>query len=170
VQVLAGGDIFPALERGAIDATEWVGPHDDEKLGFYKVAKLYYFPGWWEPGPALTFYVNRKAWDKLPRSYQEIFEAATFEASDSMQTRYDQKNPVALKRLLSAGVILKPFSDEIMAAARGASLELLEQQARQNAQYRKIYQHWKAARADLYRWFGTAELAFAQFAFKGKGS
>ncbi|HVS03469.1 MAG TPA: ABC transporter substrate-binding protein, partial [Thermoanaerobaculia bacterium] len=63
VQVLAGGDIFPALESGTIDATEWVGPYDDEKLGFHKVAKLYYYPGWWEPGPSLSFYVNRRQWE-----------------------------------------------------------------------------------------------------------
>ena len=76
VQQIAGGEIFPALERGVIDATEWVGPYDDEKLGFHRVAKNYYYPGWWEPGPSLSFLVNQEAWAKLPTAYREVFAAA----------------------------------------------------------------------------------------------
>lgn len=170
VQVLAGGDIFPALERGVIDATEWVGPYDDEKLGFFKIAKLYYYPGFWEPGPALTFLVNQKAWSKLPRAYQEVFEVAAVEASVTMQTRYDQKNPPALKRLLKNGVQLKPFSEEILKAALKASVELLEQEAKKDAGYRRVYEPWKKTREDMFAWFGTAELAYARFMFKPPAS
>jgi len=169
VQVLAGGDIYPALERGAIDATEWVGPYDDEKLGFYKVAKLYYYPGWWEPGPSLSYLVNKDAWQKLPVTYQEIFTAAAAQSAVAMQTRYDQKNPAALARLLENGVVLKPFSPEIMKASRDTSLALLEEQASADATYRKIYDHWKKSRAEQFRWFGTAELAYSQFMFGEPG-
>jgi TRAP-type mannitol/chloroaromatic compound transport system substrate-binding protein len=169
VQVLAGGDIFPALERGAIDATEWVGPYDDEKLGFFKVANLYYYPGWWEPGPALTFLVNQRAWEKLPKAYQEVFQVAATEAGLTMQTRYDQKNPGALGRLLKHGVKLQPFSIEIMQAAKKTSEELLHEQARQDATYKKLFEHWDKARQEMFRWFGTAERAYADFMFEPPG-
>ena len=166
VQVLAGGDIFPALERGAIDATEWVGPYDDEKLGFHKVAKLYYYPGWWEPGPALTFLVNQKAWDSLPAAYKEIFELAAVEASRDMVVSYDQKNPEALARLVKGGVQLKPFTDDVMEAAEKASTELLNELAAKDAGTKAIYEHWNAARKSMASWFGTAELAYMKFAFR----
>ena len=100
VQTIPGPEISTALERGAIDATEWVGPYDDEKFGFYKFAKYYYYPGWWEPGPSLSFYVNGKAWEKLPSDYKYIFQAAAKEAELLMQARYDARNPAALSRLL----------------------------------------------------------------------
>ncbi|MCC6785048.1 MAG: TRAP transporter substrate-binding protein [Planctomycetes bacterium] len=163
VQVLAGGDIYPALERGAIDATEWVGPSDDEKLGFWRIAKHYYYPGWWEPGPSLSFLVNRAAWDKLPKDYQAIFRAAAEQAAGVMQRRYDERNPPALQRLIAHGVELRPFADEIMRRAREASEALLDDEAARDPGYRKILEHWRKFRADSLRWFGTSELAFARF-------
>jgi TRAP-type mannitol/chloroaromatic compound transport system substrate-binding protein len=165
VQVIAGGDIYPALERGAIDATEWVGPYDDEKLGFFRVAKNYYYPGWWEPGPSLSFLVNKKAWDTLPAEYRAVFTAATAEAATAMQTSYDSKNPPALERLLQKDIQLRPFSDDIMRAARAASEALLDDEANQDKAYRKILDHWRAFRKQSFRWFATAELAYARFAF-----
>jgi len=165
VQVLAGGDIYPALELGAIDATEWVGPVDDEKLGFYRVAKLYYYPGWWEPGPNLSYYVNKAAWEALPPAYKEIFQAAAATSAQNMLARYDQKNPEALSRLLGQGVILKPFAEDIMRSAQKASVDLLEEQASKDAGYRKIYEHWKKFRQASDGWFRTAELAYESFVF-----
>jgi TRAP-type mannitol/chloroaromatic compound transport system substrate-binding protein len=167
VQVLAGGDIYPALERGAIDATEWIGPYDDEKLGFHKIAKYYYYPGWWEPGPSLTYMVNRQAWDKLPRTYQEIFAAATTESASVMQARYDHLNQAALGRLLEQGVQIRPFPTDLMGKAQKASLDLLEELAAADEAYRRIYKQWRKGREDAYRWFGTAEYAYANFAFGG---
>ena len=169
VQVLAGGDIYPALERGAIDATEWVGPYDDEKLGFHKVARFYYYPGWWEPGPSLSYLVNRDAWQKLPVSYQEMFRAAARDSATAMQTRYDQRNPAALERLLAEGVQIRPFSDELLDAARSAAFEMLEEQASADPAYARIYGVWKVARKAAYRWFATSELAYASFAFPAAG-
>jgi len=165
VQVLAGGDIYPALERGVIDATEWVGPYDDEKLGFHKVANNYYYPGWWEPGPTLSFHVNRREWDGLPAEYQEWFRTASVEASTRMLANYDALNPPALKRLLAAGIRVRPFARDILEAARRASFELYEETAARDAGYRKIYDAWKEFRADSYRFFATAELSYASFAF-----
>lgn len=165
VQVLAGGDIFPALERGAIDATEWVGPYDDEKLGFHKVAKHYYYPGWWEPGPSLSFLVNRTAWDELPPTYQEIFTAACAESGLAMQTRYDAKNPPALARLRETDIQIAPFPADVLRGSREASEALLEEQAAADAGYRKVHEAWKAFRRGAFDWFGTAELAYQQSAF-----
>ncbi|MCK7578050.1 MAG: TRAP transporter substrate-binding protein DctP [Chromatiales bacterium] len=129
-QTIAGGDIYPALERGAIDATEWVGPYDDEKLGFHKVAKHYYYPGWWEGGPQLSFYVNLKHWQALPPAYQAAFEAAAAEANVRMLSDYDARNPPALQRLLKAGVQLHAFPKDVMLAARKAAFEMFEAEAR----------------------------------------
>ncbi len=169
VQVLAGGDIYPALERGAIDATEWVGPYDDEKLGFHKAARYYYYPGWWEPGPSLSFQVNKDAWNRLPSEYKDAFRAASVVAAQFMQARYDAENPAALRRLIAEGVELRPFSDDIMAAAQRIAVEIMEEHAAQDATYRRVYTQWKEFREAVFQWFGTAEQAYAGFAFGGRG-
>ncbi len=114
VQTIPGGEIYPALERGVVDAAEWIGPYDDLKLGFHRVAKNYYYPGWWEPGPTLSLYVNRTAWDSLPSEYQAIVAAAAAGTNIDMTARYDAQNPGAMRTLVDEGVTLRPFSDEIM--------------------------------------------------------
>ncbi|HVS65745.1 MAG TPA: TRAP transporter substrate-binding protein [Thermoanaerobaculia bacterium] len=168
VQTLAGGEIYPALERGAIDATEWVGPYDDEKLGFHRVARYYYYPGWWEPGPNLSVYINRRAWDSLPSLYRDILRCAADTALRTMQARYDALNPPALGRLLAEGVELRVFADDILNAAHATSVELMEQEAAKDAGYRKIYEGWNSFREAAHQWWGTTELAYAQFAY-GRG-
>lgn len=168
VQNIAGGDIFPALERGAIDATEWVGPHDDEQLGFHKAAPYYYYPGWWEPGPSLSFYVGEQAWAALSAEHQAIFTAACAVAARTMQARYDQRNPAALARLVAAGVQLRPFPADVMAAAQAASAQLLAEDAAKDAKFAAVLNHWQAFRTASAAWFGTAELAYAQ-AVRGSG-
>lgn len=164
-QSIAGGDIYPALERGTIDATEWVGPYDDEKLGFHQIAKHYYYPGWWEPGPALSFLVNAGEWERLPSAYKAAFVAGTHQAATAMQTRYDAKNPAALERLRKTDVEMSPFSQDILDAAREAAAQLLADEAAADAGYRQILESWTAFRDAAFDWFGTAELAYAQFAF-----
>jgi TRAP-type mannitol/chloroaromatic compound transport system substrate-binding protein len=169
VQTIPGGEIYPALERGAIDATEWVGPYDDEKLGFHRVARYYYYPGWWEPGPGLSTYVNRAAWDGLPKTYQEALRTAADAAHVAMQSRYDALNPAAWGRLLEAGVEVRRFPRDLLEAARRATTELMEEQASADAGYRKIYEAWKSFREASYGWFGAAELAYEEFAFPRPG-
>ncbi|MFQ5697613.1 MAG: TRAP transporter substrate-binding protein [Myxococcota bacterium] len=164
VQVIAGGDIYPALERGAIDATEWIGPYDDEKLGFHKVAKLYYYPGWWEPGPNLSYVVSRDAWMSLSKELQQVLRVSCQASASIMQALYDAKNPPAMTRLIAGGTDFRPFSDAVLEACRGASDELLEGYAAAEPRYRKIYGAWKKFRTESSAWFGTAELAFARFA------
>ena len=165
VQVLPGGEVYSALERGVLDAAEWVGPYDDEKLGLHKVAKYYYYPGWWEPGPSLSYYVGLKAWERLPAAYKAIFEAAAHESGIQMQVRYDTKNPPALKRLVEKGVVLRSFSADIMQAAQLVSTDLFEDYAAKDPVFRGIYGSWKKTRDESFAWFGKAELAYASFAF-----
>lgn len=164
VQQIPGGEIYPALERGAIDAAEWVGPYDDEKLGFHKVARYYYYPGWWEPGPALTFFVNRDAWNELPSFYQHALEVASAEANQYMISRYDAVNPAAFQRLLDHGTQVRPFPADVMQSAHDAAIDLLEQ-AGSDEHYTQIYASFKKWREESYRWFGTAEQAYASFAY-----
>jgi TRAP-type mannitol/chloroaromatic compound transport system substrate-binding protein len=167
VQVLAGGEIYQALERGVIDAAEWSGPYDDEKLGFNKVAPYYYYPGWWEPGPMLTFYVNRDAWAKLPKSYQDAFQAAANVANHDMMMKYDAKNPPALTRLLQGGTQLRPFSDDIMSAAKRESFELMQEEAASDSTYGRVYSSWKQVHEEYYRWFATSERSYALYVVSG---
>ena len=164
-QQIAGGDIYPALEKGTIDAAEWVGPYDDEKLGFYKVAPHYYYPGWWEGGPNLSFYVNAKEWEKLPPSYKAAFEAASAEANIKMLADYDAKNPAALGRLLKNGAKLHEFPKEVMEACFKAANEVMEEEAAKNPAFKKIYEPWKRFRNDSMQWFNVAERSYANFTF-----
>ena len=162
-QQIPGGDIYPALEKGTIDAAEWIGPYDDEKLGFNKVAKYYYYPGWWEGGPQLSAYINMGEWAKLPKEYQSILESACWEAHIYMQARYDAKNPAALKRLVAGGTKLMPFSNEIMAACYKAALELYDETAAKNPKFKKIYEPWKKFRDEQIEWFSVCEGRFDNF-------
>ena len=162
-QTLPGGDIYPALERGALDAAEWVGPYDDEKLGFHKIAKHYYYPGWWEGGPQLSFYVNQAAWNALPETYRQAFEVAAAEANQMMLAQYDAKNPPALLRLAGQGVKLHPFPKDVMLAARRATFELYEAEAKSNADFATIYRSWRQFRDKQIQGFKVAEAAYANF-------
>ena len=162
-QTLPGGEIYPALERGAIDAAEWVGPYDDEKLGFYKIAPHYYYPGWWEGGPQLSFYVNLKQWQALPEIFRQAFEVATVEANQLMLAQYDAKNSPALLRLVGQGVKLHPFPKDIMLAARREAFKLYEEEAKANPIFNEIYRPWKAFRDTEFQWFKVAEAAYSNF-------
>ena len=162
-QQIAAGDIYPSLEKGTIDAAEWVGPYDDEKLGFHKVAKFYYYPGWWEGGPELDLFVNIKEYNALPSEYKSILESACHEANLSMMAKYDAVNPPALKRLIANGVKLLPFSNDIMAACYKATREVYEDIAAKNAKFKTIYTPWKAFRDEQVQWFSVAEARFDTF-------
>src|SRR5882762_1126129 len=137
-QQIAGGDIYPALEKGTIDAAEWVGPYDDEKLGFYKVAPFYYYPGWWEGGTANHFMINLEKWNELPKNYQAIVTAAAGFTNVEQLARYDARNPPALKRLIANGVQLRPFSQAVMEACLKASNEVNAETSAANADFKKV--------------------------------
>jgi TRAP-type mannitol/chloroaromatic compound transport system substrate-binding protein len=162
-QQIAGGDIYPALERGTIDAAEWVGPYDDEKLGLNKVAKFYYYPGWWEGGPQLSAIVNQKKWAELPKHYQSAFEAACAEANVHMLARYDAKNPEALRRLVAAGAQLRAFPRPVMEASLKAANELYGELAQKSPHFKRLYDGWARFRAEQFLWFRVAEGSYDNF-------
>jgi TRAP-type mannitol/chloroaromatic compound transport system substrate-binding protein len=164
-QQLAGGDIYPALERGTIDATEWVGPYDDEKLGFVKVAKYYYYPGWWEGSAQLSIYVNLKQWESLPKPFQAALETACAEANIHMVAKYDSRNPEALGRLVKAGAQLRQFPRPVMEACLKAANELYVELADKSPEFKSIFQAWSKYRDEQYLWFRTAENSFDNFVF-----
>lgn len=165
VQTLPGSEIFSSLQTGAIDAAEWVGPYDDEKLGIYKVAKYYYYPGWWEPGPTLELQINLKEWERLPKPYQAAIETAAMEANTRMLARYDTRNNEALDRLLKAGVQLRTYSPDILAAAEKATFGLLDEFASQDTDFRAIYEDWRGFRDRIYRWNNINEGGFVRHAY-----
>ena len=162
-QLIPGGDIYPALEKGTIDAAEWVGPYDDEKLGFNKIAKHYYYPGWWEGGPQLACYFNIGEYSKLTPEYQNILAAACAEANTWMVARYDAQNPAALKRLVAGGTQLHAFSKEIMIASYKASLEVYKELQESSPAFRKIYESMTKFREDQLLWFRVAEKGYDDF-------
>lgn len=162
-QQLAGGDIYPALEKGTIDAAEWVGPYDDEKLGFYKIAKYYYYPGWWEGGTTNHLLINLAKWNDLPKAYKSIITAAAAACNVIEQADYDKKNPEALKRLLSNGVQLRPFSQEVMEACLKASNEVNAEESAKNPNYKKVLTDMEAFRGEEYFWWQVAEYGFDSF-------
>lgn len=152
VQTLPGGEIFQALQTGAIDAAEWVGPYDDEKLGLQKATGFYYYPGWWEPGPTLEVQINLAEWEQLPDVYKAAVETAAYQANMTMLAKYDARNNEALTRLVDGGVVLTPYSDEIMAAAEEASFALYDELAASDSDFQTIYEEWKKFREGIYAW------------------
>src|SRR5215475_8067628 len=162
-QQLAGGDIYPALEKGTIDAAEWVGPYDDEKLGFNKVAPHYYYPGWWEGGPMTFAMVNLDKWNSLPKHYQAVLTQASLTANCWMMSKYDQLNPPALKKLLASGTKLHGFSPEIMQASFKAAMELYADISKTNANFKKVYTSLTDFANEGYQWWQVAELGFDSF-------
>jgi TRAP-type mannitol/chloroaromatic compound transport system substrate-binding protein len=162
-QQLAAGDIYPALEKGTLDACEWVGPHDDEKLGFYKVARYYYYPGWWEGCGQAHNIINLAKWNELPKSYQSAILTASGDAWEWVIGKYDYANPAALKRLLSQGVQLRAFPQDVMEACYKAALDIYAELSQTNPHFKKLYDSLVAFRGDSLLWLQVAELSFDSF-------
>ncbi|MGA0611957.1 TRAP transporter substrate-binding protein [Caldimonas sp. KR1-144] len=162
-QSIPGGDIYPALEKGTIDAAEWVGPYDDQKLGFNKVAPNYYYPGWWEGGPQLDFFINTKAWEALPAEYKAAVEAAASHAHVEMQARYDVRNPAALKQLVGSGTKLRPFPVDVMNAAFKSAQDVYADLSAKNPEWKKVWDDYSKFRADQNLWFRYTEAIFDRF-------
>ncbi|MEA2992661.1 MAG: hypothetical protein QOD40_1581 [Alphaproteobacteria bacterium] len=162
-QQIAGSDIYPAMEKGTIDAAEWVGPYDDEKLGLSKVAPYYYYPGWWEGGAMLHNFINMKSWESLSPAYKSIIRTASEMANTWMQAKYDAVNPPALKRLLAARVQLKPFPPSVMDACLKAALELYAEVSETNPAFKQAWDSTLAFRNDQYLWWQVAEYSYDNY-------
>ena len=159
-QQISGNDVYPALERGTIDAAEWTGPYDDEKLGLYKVAKYYYYPGWWDQGTVISLMINKERWDSLPAHYRAAFANAAAEAGTWMQAKYDFENPAALKRVVAEGAILRQFPEEIMRACYAATQETYREISASNKTFEKILQSMMKFRNDASVWGQVSELPY----------
>ena len=162
-QNIPGGDIYTALERGTIDAAEFIGPYDDEKLGLHKIAKIYHYPSYWDGCGQISMYAGSKAWEALPKDYQSIFEMACAEAHVDMQAKYDARNPQALKRLVTAGVQLRPFPKDMADTAFTAADELYAELNEKNPRWKKIYASYAAFRRDAILWSRFSDGAFDSY-------
>jgi len=162
-QQIAGGDIYPSLEKGTIDAAEWVGPYDDEKLGFYKVAPFYYYPGWWEGGPTVHFLFNQAKFDELPANYKSLVRTAAQAVDADMLQKYDYLNPTAVRKLVGAGAQLRPFSQEILEACFNSANEIYAELTASNAGFKKIWDSLTAFRKEHYLWAQVAEYNYDTF-------
>lgn len=167
-QQLAGGDIYPSLEKGTIDAAEWVGPYDDEKLGFQKVAKYYYYPGFWEGGTTVHAFANIDKLNALPKNYQAILANAAAHVNGWIPARYDMQNPGALKRLVANGAQLRPFPNEVLDACLTATNELWTELSAKNADFKKAIDAMQAYRADQYLWWQVAEYTNDSFMIRSR--
>ena len=167
-QQIAGGEIYPALEKGTIDGAEWVGPYDDEKLGFQKVAQYYYYPGWWEGGPCVHAYVNLDKWNSLPKIYQAAITDAAVHTNSWMQARYDMLNPTALKRLVAGGVQLRPFPTDVMDACLKSTNELWAEISAKNPTFKKVIDAMQAYRNDQYLWWQVAEYTYDTYMIRAR--
>ncbi len=164
VQVLGAPEIFQALQTGAVDAAEWVGPYDDEKLGLTQAAQFYSAPGWWEPGSSLEVQVNLAEWEALPELYQQAIQVAAYETNLTMLAQYEAVNNQALENLVAGGTQLRTYSDEILEAAYQATLELYDEFSA-DADFKAIYDQWNEFRTRVYSWNLANEFAFTSFVY-----
>ena len=156
-QQIAGGDIYPALEKGTIDAAEWVGPHDDEKLGFHKVAKYMHIPGVLELEANNCLFINKAAWAALPASYQAMLRGACAYALLEMIAGYDARNAKAINRVVAQGAQLVVLTPEILRVLRGALEAVLDEESAKSEQFKRVADNWRAFRAEQHRWFAIAD-------------
>jgi TRAP-type mannitol/chloroaromatic compound transport system substrate-binding protein len=162
-QQIAGGEIYSALETGTIDAAEWVGPYDDEKLGFAQVAPYYYYPGWWEGGPTVHFMFSLEAYEALPASYKALLRTAAQAADANMLQQYDWLNTTSVKNLVAAGAQLRPYSPEILEAVFNASNEVYAELDASNPEFKALWDSIKAFRSEWYTWSQVAEYNYDTF-------
>jgi TRAP-type mannitol/chloroaromatic compound transport system substrate-binding protein len=162
-QNMPAGEVYQALEKGTLDATEFVGPYDDQKLGFNKVAPFYYYPGWWEGGAELGFFINTKAYAALSPEYQAMVDVPTAYAARDMTAKYDVFNPIALKKLVADGTQLKPFPKAIMDAGFKASMEVFAEHEAKSPEFKKIHQDMRAFQRDQLLWLRFSELRFDNY-------
>ncbi|HEX2135818.1 MAG TPA: TRAP transporter substrate-binding protein [Microvirga sp.] len=167
-QQIAAADIYPALERGTIDAAEWVGPYDDEKLGFNKVAPFYYYPGWWDGGPIIHMLINLDRWNELPKLYKTAVQAAAAQVNADMLSKYDARNPAAVRRLIAGGAQLRPFSQEILEASFKVAHELYDEISARSPDFKKIYDSLRTFRGEEYLWFQIAEYSYDSFMIRSR--
>ncbi|WP_028033903.1 TRAP transporter substrate-binding protein [Chelativorans sp. J32] len=169
-QQLPGGDIYPALERGTIDAAEWIGPYDDERLGFHQIAPYYYYPAYWEGGLTIHFFINKAQYDGLPDHYKAALDTACKAANLNMQALYDVKNTAAIRSLVGKGVQLRPLPRDVLDSAYDVTFKLYDEYSASNPAWAKIYPGWKKFRDESYEWFRVAEYSYDSYGYAAQAS
>jgi TRAP-type mannitol/chloroaromatic compound transport system substrate-binding protein len=168
-QQIPVGEIYTALERGTIDAAEWVGPYDDARLGFQKVAPYYYYPGWWEGGPMIHNFVNLEKWNSLSPAYRSIVRTASSLANEWMTSKYDANNPPALKKMLAENIVqFRQFPASVMDASLKAALEVYAEVSGRNADFKKVWDSMLAFRNDAYLWWRVAEYSYDDYLIRNR--
>jgi TRAP-type mannitol/chloroaromatic compound transport system substrate-binding protein len=167
-QQISGAELYSALERGTIDAAEWVGPYDDEKIGLHKVAKFYYYPGWWEGEGMLHNFINLDRWNELTPTYKSVVTTASALANQWMLAKYDAGNPPALKRLLTEGAQLRAFTPAVLDACLRASLDVFAEVSGKNADFKTVWDSMLAFRNDQYLWWRVAEYTYDDFLIRNR--
>jgi TRAP-type mannitol/chloroaromatic compound transport system substrate-binding protein len=164
-QQIPAGEIYGALEKGVIDGAEWIGPYDDEKLGFHKVAKFYYTPGWWEGSAQVSLLVNLKAWESLPQWQRDAIDSAAAEQTLRMIAKYDTKHPEALRRLVAGGAVLRNFPRPVMDACYKASQQVFDEYSAKSPEFKKVLESWSKFRDEQNLWFRVAEHALDSYRY-----
>ncbi len=159
-ETIPGGEIYTSLERGVVDATEWVGPYHDQIMGFNKVAKYYYFPGWHEPGSVLEVTVNRDAWEALSDDLKMIVRTAADAQNVWMLAQFDARNGGALEELIATGTELRPFPDVVMADLAKAAEEVKTEVADSDSMAAKVYDSFRKFQANVGGWGTVSEKAY----------
>ena len=167
-QATPGPEIYAALESKKLDAAEWIGPYDDERLGLQKVAPVYHYPGFWEGGAMLHVWINAEKWKALPKAYQALLRAACAQVGAEVQARYDARNPRALRRLVAGGAQLRPFPQEVMEAALKNANDVYAEIAAKNADFRRVYEALRVFRNEEYLWFQVAEYTYDNFMIRAR--
>ncbi len=161
--LLAGGEVYTALERGTIDATEWVGPFHDQRLGLYRAAKYYYYPGWHEPGTVLEFIVNRKAWDELPEDLQKIVEIATHSINQEIYNTFEALNIEALREIKEKPQVkVLAFPPAVLKELKRLTVEALDEEAAKDPSFKRVYEAYKKFQADYATWHAVSDDAYSR--------
>jgi TRAP-type mannitol/chloroaromatic compound transport system substrate-binding protein len=160
---LPGGEIVNAIKDKKIDAAEWVGPYDDNKLGLPGVARYYFYPAWWEPSAALSLYVNKAAYEALPPAYKEAIRVASESVNQWMMAAYDTRNPGAFKQMIGSGTRLQLFPNSLMIAAYRSAIKIYDAESAANPAFKKLYGPWKKYKSEINEWHKTAEAAMTNF-------
>ncbi|WP_414828570.1 TRAP transporter substrate-binding protein [Alteromonas sp. H39] len=158
---LTGGEIFVSLQSGAIDATEWVGPYNDLAFGLFRAADYYYHSGWHEPGTALEFIVNQEAYEALPAYLQKIVEVATRAVNQDMLDEYTARNNQAMQKLINEhGVKVRPLPDDVLAALKEATADVMAQKSAEDPMFKKVYASYKAFYEGVREYHKLSEQAY----------
>jgi len=159
--LVAGGELFTNLERGVIDATEWISPYHDYKMGFYKVAKYYYYPGWHEPGTILEMIFNKDKFQNLPVDLQEIIKTATYRLNQWMLTEFEAKNSLYLSKLVDEEKVdIRRFPDEVMGHLKDLSKEVIQELIDTDPQSKKVFEHFNSFRQKMVPWSNMSEKVY----------